>query len=321
MRKLFIIPLFFFSISLLAQNLTGTWRGVYYGNKNANTRTYYYRFYLQEKSDSIFGLGEALMEDFDIETMDDEFSRAVYKFTVKGKPPDPNDSLMELYTHAIVEKNIYLIPNETAPPYLLRFDCTITQSEDSFAHDISFSSKPDFDSLVGAFNIKKISDDLPVNLDEYFYASHREKINLIALLKQKLRKKEPAKDKTSAVYRSKVDERANDVQKILEIKSNHVQIDLYDNGIIDNDTVTVYLDNVIIADSKRLSDKPIHLELNLDQEKDYEIKLYANNLGDIPPNTALAIIKAEGVRYYLSLTGTLEKNAVLILRRKSAEPE
>ncbi|MDQ6813034.1 MAG: hypothetical protein M3040_04795, partial [Bacteroidota bacterium] len=47
-----------------------------------------------------------------------------------------------------------------------------------------------------------------------------------------------------------------------------------------------------------------------------EIAMFAENLGRIPPNTALAVIYAGDQRFELNLTSTLSKNASIRFRRK-----
>lgn len=47
-----------------------------------------------------------------------------------------------------------------------------------------------------------------------------------------------------------------------------------------------------------------------------EISMFAENLGTISPNTALAVIYAGDKRYELSMTSTYIKNAAIRFRKK-----
>ena len=68
---------------------------------------------------------------------------------------------------------------------------------------------------------------------------------------------------------------------------------MYDNGEIDNDTVSIFYNKKLLISHKRLSDKPIELNIELDENTTiHEITLYADNLGSIPPNTALVVVTA-----------------------------
>ena len=66
-----------------------------------------------------------------------------------------------------------------------------------------------------------------------------------------------------------------------------------------------------------LTEKAIEFNIELDENlKQHEIILFAENLGSIPPNTALLIITAGDKRYELFASANLQENAVLILNYK-----
>jgi len=97
-----------------------------------------------------------------------------------------------------------------------------------------------------------------------------------------------------------IKDRANPLIKTIATNSPDIQIQLFDNGEIDGDTITVYHNNEVIAYKKRLSDKPITIHIQADAENTlHEFVMVANNLGTIPPNTALMVITTGGKRYEL----------------------
>ncbi len=68
---------------------------------------------------------------------------------------------------------------------------------------------------------------------------------------------------------------------------------------------------------QRLSETPIEFNLSLDENvTQHEIIMYAENLGGIPPNTALIVITAGGKRYELRSKASLVENAVLVIEYK-----
>lgn len=97
--------------------------------------------------------------------------------------------------------------------------------------------------------------------------------------------------------------------KVLLVKSNSIKVDLYDDGEIDNDMVTVLFNNALVIDKKILNAKPHSFTLNLVEGKTNELILYADNLGDIPPNTALMVITDGVSRYEVRLSADLKNNA------------
>ena len=109
-------------------------------------------------------------------------------------------------------------------------------------------------------------------------------------------------------------ERKNDLVRTIITSSPDIKIDLYDNGEIDGDTITVYHNNQVIAYRKGLNTTPITLQVTASaQDNTHEFVMYANNLGKIPPNTALMVITTGGKRYELSVSSTKEKNAKVII--------
>lgn len=109
--------------------------------------------------------------------------------------------------------------------------------------------------------------------------------------------------------------RVNDLTQVINVKNKQVQVYLYDNGEIDGDTVTVFLNNKMVLSNKRLSTTPLTLSLNLDEENSaQELTMVAENLGRIPPNSALMIVEAGNQRFRVQLTSTEQKNAVVRFR-------
>jgi hypothetical protein len=109
-----------------------------------------------------------------------------------------------------------------------------------------------------------------------------------------------------------IKDRENEVVKTLVIHTTEVTLNIYDDGAIDNDTVSVYLDNRPVLLHKMLTDRPLVVTLHLDANNDYhEIVMVADNEGTIPPNTSLMIVKAGDKEYEVRITSTEQKNAVI----------
>jgi hypothetical protein len=109
----------------------------------------------------------------------------------------------------------------------------------------------------------------------------------------------------------KLQPREKDVLQTYQLDTSDIKIDIYDNAEIDDDTVSVFLNNTLLLYKKRLTDKALTLKLQAFPGTEYELMMYADNLGKIPPNTALMIITAGQKRYELRVVSSEQKSAVV----------
>ena len=111
--------------------------------------------------------------------------------------------------------------------------------------------------------------------------------------------------------------RTNDVVKQIETEAGEIKIDLYDNGEIDGDTISIYHNNVLLMAHKRLSQKPVSIRMPIDAtQPHHEFVMVAENLGSIPPNTSLMIITVGTQRYEVFISSTEQRNAKVVFRLK-----
>jgi hypothetical protein len=111
--------------------------------------------------------------------------------------------------------------------------------------------------------------------------------------------------------------RVNDIARILEVSDDSVRIDLYDNGELDYDTISVFFNKKLVKYKQMLDTrKPIEFYLHVDSlEANNELLMFAENLGLIPPNSAIMIVTDKQHRYEVSLNSDYQKNAAVRLRR------
>jgi hypothetical protein len=105
------------------------------------------------------------------------------------------------------------------------------------------------------------------------------------------------------------EKRSSDVLKTIEIEHSSFKVDLYDNGDIDGDSISLFYNGQLLLSHKKLSDKPITLTLEASSGKQMnELTMYADNLGAIPPNTALMVVTDGDKRYEVRITSDLKKS-------------
>jgi len=110
-------------------------------------------------------------------------------------------------------------------------------------------------------------------------------------------------------------ERAFDLTPVIDVDADSLKVALYDNGDVDNDSISLFYNRQLVATKQMLSTQSLNFTLPLDTSVN-EISMFAENLGKIPPNTALAIIYAGEQRFELNLVSTYSKNATIRFRRK-----
>ncbi len=119
------------------------------------------------------------------------------------------------------------------------------------------------------------------------------------------------------VVEEQAKKREDVVAQEIEVDNDSLKVDFYDNGEIDGDSISVFYNKQLISFNRKLSTKAIHLDIALDTLREVnEITMFADNLGAIPPNTALMIVTDGRKRYEIRLSSNLEKNATLRIRRK-----
>ncbi len=116
-----------------------------------------------------------------------------------------------------------------------------------------------------------------------------------------------------AVYEKR---KIRDTKTIL-VKSNKIKVDLYDDGEIDNDIVSVYFNKNLLVDKKSLTATAHSFTLTLEPGKTNELVLFAENLGSIPPNTALMVITDGNSRHEVRLSADLKSNASIMFELKN----
>lgn len=111
--------------------------------------------------------------------------------------------------------------------------------------------------------------------------------------------------------------RENVVVNEIEVESDSIRVDVYDNGEIDGDIISLFYNKMLILYNQKLTHRSVKIDLRVDSTQAYnEISMFAENLGLIPPNTALMVIHDGKTKYEIRLSSSLEKNATIRIKRK-----
>jgi hypothetical protein len=113
------------------------------------------------------------------------------------------------------------------------------------------------------------------------------------------------------------EQRKNILQQEIEIENDSIRVSFYDNGDIDGDSIAVFMNKVPVLTHQLLSAKSLNMYLAFsDTKPTTDISMYAENLGTIPPNTALMIITDGEKKHTVYMSSSLTQNSTIRLKRK-----
>ena len=125
--------------------------------------------------------------------------------------------------------------------------------------------------------------------------------------------------RTEKVLPSGFENRNNAVLQTITVENAAVKLELYDNGEVDGDSVSLFYNGKVLLAHKRLSETPILLEIPVPVDEVNELVMYADNLGTLPPNTALMIVRDGNKRYEVRITSDLKKSGTIRFIHKKNE--
>jgi hypothetical protein len=96
----------------------------------------------------------------------------------------------------------------------------------------------------------------------------------------------------------------------IEVDTGKIRLDFYDNAETDGDSISVLVNGRTVIAHQKLTAQPATVFVTIDLNNTFqEVEMLAENLGSIPPNTAMLVVTAGEKRYQLFLTSTTEKSA------------
>ena len=112
-----------------------------------------------------------------------------------------------------------------------------------------------------------------------------------------------------------LEKRNNELVRQIEVTHDSITVSLYDNGEVDGDSVTLIYNDKILTTHLRLTEKPVTFTIKINPGNSRnELVMYAENLGSIPPNTALMVIYDGDKRYEINVSSSKTTNGAVSFR-------
>ncbi|WP_276504115.1 hypothetical protein [Terrimonas pollutisoli] len=112
--------------------------------------------------------------------------------------------------------------------------------------------------------------------------------------------------------------RKTEIIRDINFKSDSLILNLYDNGEVDGDTVSVLVNGKLVIARKGLTANAVKTTVYASEGfgDSLQVVMYAENLGRIPPNTGLLVVEDGEDKYQIRFEGDFQKNAAIVFRRK-----
>jgi hypothetical protein len=274
MRRLLSLLFFLFPLHLLAEDLNGIWKGTLTQGPGGCYPQYFLELQINFSQDRITGKAY------------DYYDKTHFvKMSFTGR--------YNAQTHRLV-----LIEN-TVLQAEIPLDCQPCIK----TYDLNYSKKGDLEELSGDWKgvfsekrsvcppgkillKKSLASDFPVDIEQN---------DTLAALQKSLH----------------LLPRVKDLLKTVSVNSSQIKIEFYDNAEIDHDTVTVLINNKLLLYRQMLTDRPLTINFNAFPGVEYELVMYADNLGEIPPNTALMMVTAGTRKMEVFLSSSEQKSATV----------
>jgi hypothetical protein len=111
--------------------------------------------------------------------------------------------------------------------------------------------------------------------------------------------------------------RKSEFSQVVNFTSDSLELALYDNGEIDGDTVSLFLNGEVLMAKQGLKASAIKKTIYITPgNEDFTLVLFAENLGKYPPNTGLLVVHDGDDVYNLRFSSDFQKSTGIVFRRK-----
>jgi hypothetical protein len=305
MKKALLVLFVFISIQASAQTVFGYWYGFANVKSNSSANNYMVELILQPEKGYVKGILNYFFKDtYRSLQVKGNYNAATRELSLYDIPMTYHGSIAKMEVDCIMNMKAFLrvaktVSNLTGnfvslPDY--KYMCPNIGFTLSLNADISKQ-----DSVLAA--IRQYKETYQV-----WQPSATDTLAPVVVLQRKV---------INYVIEKEFDERETVVAQEIEVDSDSLSVDFYDNGEVDGDSISVFFNKSLMAFNRKLSTRSVHFDIVLDSTKAInDVTMFADNLGSIPPNTALMIVSDGKNKYDIRMTSSLQKNATLRIKRR-----
>ena len=282
-----------FSSTADAQTTIGTWTGT--AKQDATTYTYIVKINKVAK-DSIFGTTISSSNEF--------YSETKFRGMVKGN-------------NFLINETELIKTNYKGTGSVCLMKLTLKRNNDKLEGSFTSSNKEIKDCGSGTISLslakEKKATPAPKEATKTIVPDQIPTKKEIEGLEQ-LEKKNIEQSITAPIQiinQRNIEKREIDLLKTYRFVEDSVMIKIYDNGVIDGDVISLIINGTIVFDKVKLTASPLTYALKSNNTSQFQIECYADNLGEIPPNTGLITISSASKTSEILFSSDLKKSAAI----------
>lgn len=321
MRGLFFFLLFVYIQSSFAQNVKGSWYGRADVVVPGSASNYLTEFVLKQKGNEIEGIfGYYFKDSYQSFFVRGSYNQKTRQVNIKNLPllfyasssrngiecPMHFQGTLMVSKVSSILKGIFYTENKykyTCPQLTVNMTMDASEkNQDSTLHNSIAGKKfwkPQEEDVVVSGYSNKLEDTVSAG------SSNGASVKTLAI------------NDSNKKLEEEFGKRNNIYQKDIEVYDDSILVSFYDNGDIDDDTISVFLNKKPVLVKRGLTARALNIYIGLDSTADiHELSMFADNLGKYPPNTALMVISDGVRRYELYLSASLKQNASVRLRKR-----
>lgn len=290
-RILLLIGCFFTAVPLFSQQVNGHWYGIGKMQATSDYHQYLSELVLRQKGKQVWG------------ELDYYFRDSLVKVPIKGSF-DPVSRKLSILPFSMIYFRSPNARNSIDVNLSGNFNLLVSKTESV----LTGSLVPDADHK---YTVPEIN---------YRFTRSDDTTDLVMVNEEPLTQKPLVKATEPAPQPEPIDDftkRTKVYTKELALENPSIRLEIYDNGEIDGDMISLYLNNKLVLPKVTLTHKAVRLTIELDPALPFnELTMFAENLGTKPPNTAALIVYDGKTRYETLLSSDLSKSATLQLKKK-----